>query len=90
MAAYHDGFLKLTGEKPPIHGPSDGAALKRRLSQCQEEGEWQKVLRVIEYALSGRDRWFRENPPSLKLILGDTNYTRLLGRLAMEWKSAAR
>ena len=90
MAAYHEGFLKLTGEKPPIHGAADGAQLKRRLRQCREEGEWQKVLKVIEWAVSGEDKAFRENPPTLKTILGDYHYTRILGRLAMAWKDGAR
>jgi hypothetical protein len=80
--AYHQGFITLTGTNPSIDSV-DTRLLKQRLGECTEDDEWKKVLLVIEYAVSGKDKKFVEEPPALRTILSGFHYNRIIGKLSM-------
>jgi hypothetical protein len=80
--AYHEGYLSLTGEKP-IMDVVDTSRLKTVLkTNYAGEGEWEKLVAVINYAVSGKDEAWNGSLPSFQTILSKYHLNRITSKLA--------
>jgi len=82
--AYHDGFLKVTGEKP-IMDVVDFARLKALLTKAKTDQEdWGKLATIISFAVSGKDPGFPldQGLPSLQTICSKHHINRIKSILA--------
>lgn len=89
IQAYAEGYRDnlAGGVETPTIDAADTTLLGRRLVEADEgENGWKRVLRVIEYAVSGDYAKFKQSPPALRTILAGYNYNPLKAILVGQWQ----
>ena len=90
IQVYAEGYRQnLAGDvENPTIDAADKTLLKKRLVEADEgEDGWKRVLRVIEYAVSGDYAKFKQSPPALRTILAGYNYNPLKAILVAQWRN---